>query len=159
MTVLVESVVRKLALGLACSRYFSFSFQKHSTGLLICQYLCGRPKYLSWITGGIEVKITEATLNFCGLRVKKILYFFDVRKSVHYHRIQINQPTRFNSFTSLLLDIYAWLNLFRAPLRSSSGAYNCTRSLWFYCWSVAVGALLVVVVTTTNNAPTATLQR
>ena len=42
----------------------------------------------------------------------------------------------------------------------SSGAYNCTRSLWFYRWSVAVGALLVVVwQTTTNIAPTTTLQR
>jgi hypothetical protein len=58
---------------------------------------------------------------------------------------QTNQPTSCNNFTSLLLDIYMWLNMFRAPLRPSSGAYNCTRSLWFYCWSVAVGVLLVVV--------------
>jgi hypothetical protein len=59
--------------------------------------------------------------------------------------IQINQPTKCNSFTSLLLDVYVWLNMFRAPLRPSSGAYNCTRNLWFYRWSVVVGALLVVV--------------
>jgi hypothetical protein len=64
---------------------------------------------------------------------------------VHYHTIQINQPTRSNSFISLLHDVYVWLNMFRAPLRPSSGAYNCTRNLWFYRWSVAVGALLVVV--------------
>jgi hypothetical protein len=33
-------------------------------------------------------------------------------------------------------------------------------SLWFYRWSVAVAALLVVLwQTTINNAPTATLQR
>jgi hypothetical protein len=50
--------------------------------------------------------------------------------------IQINQPTECNSFTSLLLDVYVWLNMFRAPLRPSSGEYNCTRSLWFYRWSV-----------------------
>jgi hypothetical protein len=61
---------------------------------------------------------------------------FKVRKSVHHHTIQINQPTRCNSFTSLLLDVCVWLNMFRAPLRPSSGAYNCTRSLWFYCWRV-----------------------
>ena len=61
---------------------------------------------------------------------------FVVRKSVHHHTIQINQPTRCNSFTSLLLDVYVWFNTFRAPLRPSSGAYNCTRSLWFYRWSV-----------------------
>jgi len=35
--------------------------------------------------------------------------------------------------------------MFRAPIRPSSGAYNCTRSLCFYRWSVVVGALLVVV--------------
>ena len=64
-------------------------------------------------------------------------------KSVHHHKIQINQPTRCNSFTSLLLDVYVWLNMFRAPLHPA--AYNCTRSLWFYRWRVAVGALLVVV--------------
>jgi hypothetical protein len=37
---------------------------------------------------------------------------------------------RCNSFTSLLLDVYVWLNMFRALPRPSSGAYNCTRSLW-----------------------------
>jgi len=74
--------------------------------------------------------------------------------------IQINQPTRCNSFTSLLLDVYVWLNMFRAPPRPSSGAYNCINSLWFYLWRVVVAALLVVVCqTTTNNAPTTTLQR
>ena len=61
------------------------------------------------------------------------------------HEFQINQPTRCNSFTSLLFDVYVWLNMFRAPFSPSSGAYNCTRSLWFYLWRVAVGALLVVV--------------
>jgi len=55
---------------------------------------------------------------------------FDVRKSVHHHTIQIIQPTRSNSFTSLLFDVYVWLNLFRASPRPSSGAYNCTRRLW-----------------------------
>jgi hypothetical protein len=63
----------------------------------------------------------------------------------HCTEIQINQPTRCNSFTSLLLDVYVWLNTFPAPLRPSSGAYNCTTSLWLYLWSVAVGELLVVV--------------
>jgi hypothetical protein len=70
---------------------------------------------------------------------------FDVRKSVHHHTIQTNQPTRCIIFRSLLLDVYVWLNMFRLPLCPSSGAYNCTRSLWFYCWSVAVGAFLVMV--------------
>jgi hypothetical protein len=37
------------------------------------------------------------------------------------------------------------LNVFRAPPRPSSGAYNCINSLWFYRWSVVVAALLVMV--------------
>jgi len=51
---------------------------------------------------------------------------------MHHHTIQIIQPTRCNSFTSLLLDIYVRLT-------------NCTRSLWFYRRRAAAGALLVVV--------------
>jgi len=51
---------------------------------------------------------------------------------VHCYTIQINQPTRCSSFTSLLLDIYMWLNMFRASPYPSSGAHNCTWSLWFY---------------------------
>jgi len=57
---------------------------------------------------------------------------FDVCKSVHHHTLQINQPTRCNNFTSLLLDVHMWFNMFQASPRPSSGAYNCTRSLWFY---------------------------
>jgi hypothetical protein len=36
--------------------------------------------------------------------------------------IQINQPTRYNNFSSLLLDVYLQLNTFRAFLHPSSGA-------------------------------------
>jgi hypothetical protein len=55
------------------------------------------------------------------------------------------------------------LNMFRAPPRPSSGAYNCINSLCFYRWSVVVAALLVMVwpagQTTTNNAATTTFHR
>jgi hypothetical protein len=51
------------------------------------------------------------------------------KKTYTWYSIQINQPAKCNSFTSLLLDVYVWLNMFRALLRPSSGAYNCTRSL------------------------------
>jgi hypothetical protein len=62
------------------------------------------------------------------------------KDNVQYHlfMIQINQPTRCNNFTSLLLDVNVWLNVFRVLLRPSSGAYNCTKSHWFYRWSVVV---------------------
>jgi len=79
-----------------------------------------------------------------------------VTYSEKYHRsIKINQPIRCNNFTNLLLDVYVWLNMFRAHLRPSLGTYNCTRSLWFYRWSVVGRGLQP----TTNNAPPATLQR
>ena len=47
---------------------------------------------------------------------------FKFRKSVHHHTIQINQPTRCNNFSSLLLDVYLQLNMFRASSHPSSGA-------------------------------------
>jgi hypothetical protein len=58
--------------------------------------------------------------------------------------IQINYPIRCNSLKILLLDVYVSLNMYRAPPRPSSGAYNCINSLWFYRWSE----------NTTNNAAT-----
>jgi hypothetical protein len=72
-------------------------------------------------------------------------------KSVHHHTIQIIQPTGCNSFTSLLLDVYVWLKMFLESPRPSSGAYNCNRRPWFYRWTEAPGALLVVVWQTTTN--------
>jgi hypothetical protein len=41
---------------------------------------------------------------------------------VHRHTIQINQPTRYNNFSSLLLDVYLQLNMFRVSSRPLSGA-------------------------------------
>ena len=47
---------------------------------------------------------------------------FQVCKSLHHHTIQINQTTRCNNLSSLLLDVYVQLNMFRASSRPSSGA-------------------------------------
>jgi hypothetical protein len=76
---------------------------------------------------------------------KKEMNYLTFRKSVHHQTNQIIQPTRCNSFTSLVLDVYMWLNMFRVSPHPSSGAYNCTRSPWFYRCREAAGALLVVV--------------
>ena len=58
-----------------------------------------------------------------GWRSRKIMkHKFKFRKSVHHHTIQINQPTRCNNFSSLLLDVYLQLNMFRASSYPSSGA-------------------------------------
>jgi hypothetical protein len=40
---------------------------------------------------------------------------------MNYRTIQINQPTRCKIFSSLLLDVYLQLNMFRASSRPSSG--------------------------------------
>jgi len=68
---------------------------------------------------------------------------FKVCKSIHHHTIQINQPTRCNNFSSLLLDIYIQLNMFRASSRPSSGAQQLQRET-----ATAVVELLMIGVKT-----------
>jgi len=36
---------------------------------------------------------------------------------MHHHTIQINQPTRCNNFSSLLLNVYVQLKMFRTSSR------------------------------------------
>jgi hypothetical protein len=50
---------------------------------------------------------------------------------MHHHTIQINQPTRCNNFSSLLLDVYVQLNVFRAFSRPSSGATTAVAASGF----------------------------
>jgi hypothetical protein len=52
------------------------------------------------------------------------LDFFTLKiyKYMHHRTIQINQPTRCENSSSLLLDVYVQLNMFRESLRPSSGA-------------------------------------
>jgi hypothetical protein len=123
----------------------------------VLTYMCGTPmfntKTLSQFSG------STCLCPFTRLDLHNVTAL-DVRKSVHHHTIQIIQPTRCKSFTSLLLDVYVWLNMFQASPRPSSGAYNYTRSLWFYRCKETAGALLVVVwhrtasPTTTNSTDT-----
>jgi len=94
-------------------------------------------KYLKKYSKNTCLRINTVKFN----HLQQYIIIFEVRKSVHHHTIQIIQPTRCNIFTSLLLDVYVWLNMFRTSPRPSSGAYNCSRSLWFYRWREAVGAL------------------
>jgi hypothetical protein len=93
-------------------------------------------------------------------------YFFKFKgyKSVHHHTFQINQPTRCNDISSLLLDVYLQLNMFRASSRSSSGAQQLQLQFLVYLRSVVIAVLLVVVgptgrPTTTYSIAIATLQR
>jgi len=48
---------------------------------------------------------------------------------VHHHTIQINQPTRCKNFSSLLLEVYVQLNMFRASSRPSSKAQQLQYQL------------------------------
>jgi hypothetical protein len=58
----------------------------------------------------------------CRSLIRDIINKFKVCRSVHHHTIQINQPTRCNNFSSLLLDVYVQLNMFREFSHPSSGA-------------------------------------
>jgi hypothetical protein len=132
--------------------------QSFSLRVLHCDYNC---KYTYKLNEAVPFLKTNRSLNDQEIshifRNPRVHYCLTFAKSVHHHTIRIIQPTRSNSFTSLLLDVYAWLNTFWASPRPSSGAHGCARSLWFYRWREAAGALLVMVwQTTTNNAPTAT---
>ena len=49
-------------------------------------------------------------------------------------QIPLKQPTRCNSFTSLLLDVYVWLNMFRAPPRSELTTALTLRLLMSYIY-------------------------
>ena len=60
---------------------------------------------------------------------KRKSYKIDFGRSMHRHTIQTNQPTRCSSLKSLPIDVYVSLNIFRAPPRPSSGAYNCINLL------------------------------
>jgi hypothetical protein len=72
------------------------------------------------------VRKVLSLLTFCCKVIAMVAFVnravFKVCKSVHHHTIQINQPTRCNNFSSLLLDIYLQLNMFRASSRPSLGA-------------------------------------
>ena len=74
----------------------------------------------------IAMSVVSCKINLCVqlILVLKCMLGFKVCKSVHHHAFQINQPTRCNNFSSLLLDIYSYvqLNMFRSSSCPSSGA-------------------------------------
>jgi hypothetical protein len=54
----------------------------------------------------------------------------DVRGSVHHNKIRKEKSDKMQQHIKILLfHIYMKLNMFRATLRPSSGAQNCTGSL------------------------------
>ena len=120
----------------------------HSTKTELCnltnpQSSCGKGHYCVYLLLKLRIVTCLLVTYSAGLGPAK-----KTRQTKHQNRkytIQINQPTRCKSFTSLLLDVYVWLNMFRSLPRPSSGEHNCTSNLWFYRWRVVVAAFLVVV--------------
>jgi hypothetical protein len=81
-------------------------------------------------------------------RTKKIKYYEYLRQILRvFTTFQINQPTRCNNFSSLLLDVYSYVSstCFGRPHAHRQELNNCSSSLWFYRCSVVVAVLLVVV--------------
>ena len=63
---------------------------------------------------------------------QKPFYKFKVCKSVHHHTIQINHQLDSTICPVYYPDVYLQLNMFLAFPRPSSGAHDCSSSLWFY---------------------------
>ena len=70
---------------------------------------------------------------------------FKVCKSVHHHTIQINQPTRCNDISSLLLTFIYSSACFGRRYAHYQELNNCSSNLWFCLRSVVIAVLLVVV--------------
>jgi hypothetical protein len=54
-------------------------------------------------------------------------YKFKVSQSVHHHTFQINQPTKYNNFSSLLLEVYVQFNMFRVLPLECGGSSTVGR--------------------------------
>jgi hypothetical protein len=68
-----------------------------------------------WIILYWSKKSVAHRVSGCKLSYVLFIYLFKVCQSMHHrHTVQINQPTRCNSSSSLLLDVYVQLNMFRA---------------------------------------------
>ena len=66
----------------------------------------------------------------CNRFTSSEIFCLDVRGSVHHNIIHKENPTRCNSVSKFLFNIYVKFNIFWATHGPSSGAYNCTSSLW-----------------------------
>jgi hypothetical protein len=66
----------------------------------------------------------------CILHIASFKSLFHFVVCNYSDQFQINQPTRCNNFSGLLLDVYVQLNMFRASSRPSSGTACGRRPSW-----------------------------
>jgi hypothetical protein len=72
---------------------------------------------------------------------------FDVRSSLHHSTIHKEKSNNMQQCIKVLLfHVYMELNMFRATYHPSSGALNCTGSLWFFIRGRLLDVQLVEVV-------------
>ena len=91
----------------------------------------------------MTVVLLGGFLLFCMFTLLYDLIDVQRKSDVTARTFPINQPTRCNSFSSLLLDVYVQLN-FGLPRAHHQELNNCSSSLRFYRWSVVVAVLLVI---------------
>jgi hypothetical protein len=90
-----------------------------------------------WLQEGVMYNNVISMIQDSALKIvtcnfhKKCKNKLDVCGSVHHSIIHKDNPTSCNSVSKFLFHIYIKLNMFRATHRPSSGAQNCTSSLWF----------------------------
>jgi len=77
-------------------------------------------------------------------KINEIKCIFKVCKSVHHHTFQINQPTRCNNLSSLLLTFIYSSTCFGRPCAHHQELNNCSNSLWFYLRSVVIAVQINV---------------
>jgi hypothetical protein len=70
----------------------------------------------------MNIRISHRTQSESVCATVKYAFKFKVCKSMHHDAIQINQSTRCNNSSGLLLDVYVQLNTFRASSCPSSVA-------------------------------------
>ena len=101
-------------------------FNSAFKGLIVAVIGYGSLLFLSklLITQTVKAKKKKNPLHLKQIQISKIKFFkFKICKPMHHHTIQINQPTRCKNFSSLLLEVYVQLNMFRvvfAPIIRSS---------------------------------------
>jgi len=93
----------------------------------------------------VRLSVLRAEIRICVLPNTEQMAGFRVCKSVHHHTFNwINQPDAANSQVYYLSFKYSSTR-FGRPRAHQQELHNCSSGLWFYCRSLVIAVLLVVV--------------